>query len=371
MNDGFRHVVARVFSIKSVQQMTGGNRISASLVTSCHEFPARLFAHKQGRPSELQGCEEKFPMKSTSADWSYFSAKLLCCAESQSTADRPREQVKCSMCFGFSQFRVDVPSSGQKPRRLLRSLTSTQVLLHRHDYFIRFGSLKLLHASSSLVSTLLRLILPEAFGPRHHSCQLPGAQRPQQHQGWQLTSMHSRRWTSLRFVRLKKKSWAKMILLKWLWVEPRWPLVIHIIALSLNLIYFISFLHCSFPGCLFMFCWSSAASSFKQRTRLNPVKSIQQTYIHCQRTSTDCDWYSSIWLYADWPSIRWATKTTTKKLFLAVQTEASVLTFRGPWFNLSDGVEHAAWKMYTYIFICWPHLGQNISPFGQISPLYY
>lgn len=363
MNDWFRHVVARLFLIKSVHQTTGGNRISPSFVTSCHEFPARLFAHKQGRPSELQGCEEKFPMKSTFADWSYFSAKLLCCAENQSTADRQPEQVKRSMlCFGFSQFRVDVPSSGRKPRRLLRSLTSTQVLLHLHDYFIRLGSLKLLHASSSLVSTLLQLILPKVLGPRQNSCQLPGAQRPQLHQGWHLTSMHSRRWTRLKFVRLTKtlsKNDPFKITLR---VESRWPLAIHIISnhfstqrhrslcivlfgfniLSVHLIYLIGFfLRCSFPGSLFMFCRPSAARSSRQRTGFNPVESMQQTCIHCQRTSTDCDWYSPIWLYADWPSIRWATKQQRKKLFFAVQMETSVLTFRGPWFNLSDGVEHA------------------------------
>lgn len=149
-----------------------------------------LLVHKQHRPSELQGCDERFHIKSTFADWSSFSAKLQCCAENQSTADRQPEQVKCSVLFfGFSQFRVDVPVLGRLPEGRCGHYHWPR---WRYTFMIFSSeSPEPLHAGSSLVSTLLELILAEASGlltiqlSARRTTQIPTPP------GWQLTSMHS------------------------------------------------------------------------------------------------------------------------------------------------------------------------------------
>lgn len=94
------------------------------------------------------------------------------------------------------------------------------------SWFFHQGLLSHSSPGSSPVSTLLRLILPEAFGPWQYSCQLPGALRAPLHQGGSSLQ-------SIQAIQELEKSvtLTKMIFFKLpSELNPRWPLIIHIFS---------------------------------------------------------------------------------------------------------------------------------------------
>lgn len=225
------------------------------------------------------------------------------------------------------------------------------------SWFFHQGLLSRSSPGSSPVSTLLRLILPEAFGPWQYSCQLPGALRAPLHQGGSSLQSIQAIQELEKSVTLTKH-WPKMFFFKLpSELNSRWPLIIHIfsnyfwlldlrgiklyllhILFGINILFwyfhekwllivrtdlFVKVLqlnwllhlatippsvtqHCSFPESLFIFAWPSPAPSSRQRAEFNIMKSIQHTY-----TFTTRDQRYWLWLIFTNVTVYWLTFNQT------------------------------------------------------------